>query len=85
MVISSIAHWRDRTPFKRAARTPAGMYLRARVENDQDPGRGAGLHLADHQLPALRRLGPVNVAESIAATVPPDPERIAPIAGAVPV
>ena len=61
------------------------MYLRARVENDQDPGRGAGLQLADHELSALRRLGPVDVAESIAATVPPDPERIAPIAGAVPV
>jgi len=85
MVISSIAHWCDRTPFKRAARTPAGMYLRARVENDQNPGRGAGLQLADHELSALRRLGPVDVAESIAATVPPDPERIAPIAGAVPV
>ena len=42
-------------------------------------GAGAdGFRLADHELSALRRLGPVEVAASIAATVPPDPERIAP-------
>ena len=59
------------------------MDLRSRVENDQDPGRGAGLHLADHELSALGCLGPVDAAEAIAPTIRPDSKRVAPIAGAV--
>ena len=59
------------------------MDFRSRVENDQDPGGGAGLHLADHELSALGCLGPVDAAEPIAPTIRPDSKRVAPIASAV--